>query len=183
MKGFTLLETIVAISVLTIVILGPLAVATTILSNSSFSSNQVIAYNLAEEGVEFVINKRDSLIFKAVYDGRTADDGWNDFKSTMGGSSQCQNASKKCGVNVTNGAVFDCGSGSYPANQTCTLRKNSTTGIYSYAPGDPITIFERRIFVESGGSDEKQVTVTITWREKNGGQRSFTLERYVYNRK
>lgn len=170
MRGFTLLETIVAISVLTVVILGPLAVATSVLSNSSFSSNQVIAYNLAEEGMELIINKRDSEIFA------DSSGGWNNFKTQMQ-SGGCQTGNG-CYIDVTNGAINGC-TGNCPL-----LRKNSTSGVYSYNAADPVTIFERRIFIPAGGgTDEKKVTVTVTWQEKNGSTRSFNLERYVYNRK
>jgi len=170
MKGFTLLETIVAIAVLTLAFLGPLAVSTFLLSRSSFSSNQVIAYNLAEEGMELIINKRDSLIFA------DPSGGWNTFKTTMQ-SAQCH-VGNGCYINITNGAMNGCG-GNCPV-----LRKDTVSGLYSYDASDPATIFERRIFIPAGGgTDEKQVRVTVLWQEKKGGTRSFVFERYVYNRK
>ena len=166
MRGFTLLETIVAIAVLTLVFLGPLAVATYALSNSSVSSNQVIAYNLAIEGMELIINKRDSLIFA------DPEEGWSNFNA------QVSSCSGGCTVEVTNSEVSGCGSSPCPA-----LRRDATSGIYSYDSSDPPSIFERRILISEGDfPNEKKAQVTIKWQEKNESRRSFTLERYVYNR-
>lgn len=175
MKGFTLVETIVAISVMMLAILGPLAVSTNSLSSSSISTNQIIAYNLAEEGMEVLINKRDSLIFL------NPSTGWNDFINvTQAG--QCQTGGGKygCDVDITTGNLFACTGTSFGP---CTLHKNSLTGLYGYNSSDPLTNFERRMYVQAGGGDEKQVTVTVNWKEKSGNIRTFTLERAIFNRK
>ena len=168
-KGFTLLETIVAIAVLTLAFLGPLAVATSLLSRSSFSSNQVIAYNLAEEGMEFIINKRDSLIFE------NPANGWDNFRSQVSGSAGCQ-SENGCYIDIITKAINGCG-GTPPV-----LRKDSSTGVYSYDSSDSATVFKRCIFIPAGNTQEKQVRGIVKWEEKGGGERSFTLERYVYNR-
>jgi type II secretory pathway pseudopilin PulG len=58
--GFTLVEIIVMIAVLTIGILGTLAVANVALRSSENNKQQVVATNLAREGVELVRAIRDS---------------------------------------------------------------------------------------------------------------------------
>src|SRR3989344_75323 len=142
MKGFTLLETIIAISVLTIVILGPLAVATSILSNSSVSSNQVIAYNLAEEAMEFVINERDSNVFE----GNNWDNGFGPCAGANG-----------CRIDVTTQDIQGCGANCEK------IHLNTTSGLYSHITSDPVTVFERKIFIQGGGGDEKRVRVILSW--------------------
>src|SRR3989344_1967024 len=82
MKGFSLLETIVAISILVLGILGPLAVATQALSRASITENEIIAYNLAEEGLEFIINKKESNSFSNI-----------SWLTGIDGSGGCHNAS------------------------------------------------------------------------------------------
>ena len=141
-----------AISVLTIVILGPLAVTTSILSNSSFSSNQIIAYNLAEEAMEFIINKRDSNVFEG-----------NNWDNSFG---SCIPLPNGCRIDVTTQDIQGCGANCEK------IHRNSASGLYSHNTSDPVTIFERRVFIEGGGGDEKRVKVTLSWSEKNGSARS-----------
>src|SRR3989344_3934106 len=59
-SGQTLIETIVAITILTTGIIGGLALAIQSLSSSSIVTKQIIATNLAREGIEAVRNIRDS---------------------------------------------------------------------------------------------------------------------------
>ncbi len=59
-KGFTLLETLVAISILIVAITAPLAIIAQALRSSYYARDQVTAYYLAQEAVEFLRNKRDN---------------------------------------------------------------------------------------------------------------------------
>jgi prepilin-type N-terminal cleavage/methylation domain-containing protein len=76
-KGFTLIETLVAISVLMIAIAGPLTVAAKAYAAAIDSKNRMVAYGLAQEGLEHLNNLKDNsnLLFwdhpddaKAVFD-------------------------------------------------------------------------------------------------------------------
>jgi prepilin-type N-terminal cleavage/methylation domain-containing protein len=58
-KAFTLVETLVAISILTIALTGPLAIIAQALRSSYFSRDQITAYYLAQEAVEYIRNQRD----------------------------------------------------------------------------------------------------------------------------
>ena len=53
-KGFTLIETLVAISILMIAIAGPLTVANKGQTSALNAKNQSIAINLAQEGIEYI---------------------------------------------------------------------------------------------------------------------------------
>lgn len=59
-RGFTILETLVAISILIIAITAPLAIIAQALRSSYYARDQVTAYYLAQEAVEFLRNKRDN---------------------------------------------------------------------------------------------------------------------------
>jgi len=59
-KGFTLLETLLAITVLVIALGGPLSIAQQGLSAAFVSRDQVTAYFLAQEALEYVRKIRDS---------------------------------------------------------------------------------------------------------------------------
>ncbi len=58
-KGFTIVETLVAISILAIALTGPLAIISQSLKSSYFARDQVTAHYLAQEAVEYVKNRRD----------------------------------------------------------------------------------------------------------------------------
>jgi len=59
-KGFTIIETLVAITILMIAIAGPLTVATKGYTSSLDAKNQSIAINLAQEGLEYLNNQKDN---------------------------------------------------------------------------------------------------------------------------
>lgn len=59
-KGFTLMEVIVAISILVIGLLGVFFVVQNITFSSQINSSKLTAAYLAQEGIEMVRNKRDS---------------------------------------------------------------------------------------------------------------------------
>ena len=58
-QGFTILETLVAISILVLALTAPLAIVAQALRSSYFARDQVTAYFLAQEAIEFLRNKRD----------------------------------------------------------------------------------------------------------------------------
>ncbi len=58
-KAFTLIETLIAISILTIALTGPLAIIASSLRSSYFARDQITAYYLAQEAIEYIRNKRD----------------------------------------------------------------------------------------------------------------------------
>ncbi len=62
-KGFTIVETLVAITVLMIAIAGPLVVASKGLFGASIAKNQMVASYLAQESMEVVKNTRDNNLY------------------------------------------------------------------------------------------------------------------------
>ena len=64
-KGFTLVETLVAISILVIALTGPLAIIAQSLKSSYFSRDEITAAYLAQEPIEFIRNMRDQNTLRA----------------------------------------------------------------------------------------------------------------------
>ena len=59
-RGLTLVETLVAISILTIAVVGPLGIIAQALHTSYYTRDQMTAYYLAQEAIEYVRNIRDN---------------------------------------------------------------------------------------------------------------------------
>lgn len=60
-KGFTLLETLVAVFILTLALTGPIYIASLAIRGSVESRDNISAYHLAEEAIEAIRNKRDEI--------------------------------------------------------------------------------------------------------------------------
>jgi Tfp pilus assembly protein PilV len=75
-KGFTLVETLVAIAIFTMAILSMFAVFASSISSTNYAKSKITAEYLAQEGIEYARNLRDSAVLN---DSAT---GWETFKST-----------------------------------------------------------------------------------------------------
>jgi prepilin-type N-terminal cleavage/methylation domain-containing protein len=76
-SGFTMIETLVAIVILVIAVLGPMSILTKAINDSNYAQDQIIAFYLAQEGLEMAINAHDNFRADAVlYPGNYDDDDW-----------------------------------------------------------------------------------------------------------
>lgn len=64
-SGFTIIETLVAITILMVSVAGPLSIATKALSNARYAKDQMIASFLAQESMEYIKNLRDNNLAAA----------------------------------------------------------------------------------------------------------------------
>ena len=72
-KGFTLVETLVAIAIFTVSILAVMAVLANSISNTNYAKKKMTAAYLAQEGIEYVRKLRDTFVLT---NNQT---GWADF--------------------------------------------------------------------------------------------------------
>jgi prepilin-type N-terminal cleavage/methylation domain-containing protein len=185
-EGFTLIETLVAIIILSVSIAGPLTLAQRSLSASIYAHDQITAFYLAQEGVEFIRNLRDenNLTPSAFWLAGPAGSGFSSLITS------CQ--SSGCGIDPTAD-----GSSSTPqitacnpsTNKDCLLTFNNVTGVYGYRTGPDWSdsIFTRKIKITllPVGADELTayeavVSVTISW--KSGTiDKSFTISEHIFN--
>ena len=59
-RGFTLIETLVAIAVLSLAITGPMVIAQKGIGSAIYARDEVTAFYLAQEAIEYIRNVRDT---------------------------------------------------------------------------------------------------------------------------
>ena len=165
LTGFTLVETLVAITVLTLALGGPMTLATRSIKDSLASRNKVVAFYLAHEAIEYVKNTRDSNFLERISGGSNP---W------LQGLSVCSSSVNGCRIDVVNDSVSGCGS---PCE---VLRFDSISRVYSYNSGGD-SIFTRKITIDDSlnGGDEAKVIVTVEWTDY--GLRNVTLTQNMFN--
>jgi Tfp pilus assembly protein PilV len=194
-KGFTLVETMVAISVLMFAILGPLSIASSSLANARTARDQVTAYYLAQEGLEFIRYTRDTNFLSNpdnAFSQNPDEDNW------LIGIDNCMDGNI-CQIDVA--GYFASNSTQDPADyiQECTgalcdtpLSIDSETGLYTYDTSDNrYSPFIRTVAVErvennprgiSTDNSEIKVTAVVKWKPGAGLiEKTVTLTEYVSN--
>lgn len=177
------METLVAVSILMIVIVGPMSISMRSAKSSSFASEQIEAFFLAQEGLELAQKGRDDLFlqyFRTIAPNLNA---WSDFTNTSGVYRDCYRASG-CGLAwspTVPGALttpVDCTTVS-----NCLLNR-TTTGRSKFthvAAGNTPTPFTRRVYFVASG-DEVKITSTITWRTGSiVADQQVEVSTYLYN--
>ena len=159
-KGFTIIESLVAITILVLAITGATSALQTGISSYVFSKDQIVAFYLAQEGFEQVRNIRDENGVK--------NQGW------LTGLSDCFSA---CTVDpVVSSVPVACGS---PGNCPV-LRQDSVTGFFGYNPAWSATIFKREIVLTNINANEVSILVTVDW-SKGIVNRQFKARENILN--
>lgn len=166
--GFSLVETLVAITLLLLVMVGPLAITSRTASSATFASEQVVATFLAQEGLEIAQKAREDLVLNSTaFDGTRAT-AWADFVSTSGVYGPCVSSSG-CRLELDSlGAVVPPQSCATIAN--CQLYLNTATGtrsMYTHTGTNATTTpYTRTIKITAvpGSPDEVKVESIVTWR-------------------
>lgn len=169
MKGFSLIETLVAITVLIGAIVGPLTLASQGIKAASLFKNQLIASNLAQEGMELVHAKRDSNILQGK--------GWMDDIIDICGGDGCYIRYTPTDNSASQITFQPCGAGGCPKFFI------SSEGWYTQKAtadtGDTETIFSRTIKVTSiVPGREVKVGTTLAWQERFSTL-TFDLEEHL----
>jgi hypothetical protein len=166
-KGFTIIESLVAITILVAVVIGASSAVSAGIASYSFSKDQVIAFYLAQEGVEHIRNMRD----ENGLNGRN----WLANITAVNGD-PCY-FGKTCMVDVISNAIAPCsgGTGSCPV-----LRQDPVNGFYGYSGVWPATIFKREVTLVSVNANEISILVTVTW-SKGTVNRQFRARENILN--
>ncbi len=170
--GYSLVEVLVAVSVLLVSIVGPMTIASKGLKNSNEAKDQTTAFFLANEAIEGVVNLRESAALPKYVSGASGVDVWSSVQAL--GSIGCTTASP-CGVNLEGDTptFFKCSTG------TCDINLFSSGKTrYRQQSGGTDTPYRREVVISSNSSRVKVVS-TVSWGSDSG--QSLTLESYVYN--
>ena len=167
MKGFTLIETLVAVTILMLAIAGPLSAANSALVSARVSHDQIIASYLAQEGIEYVRSVRDSAYLSA-YDTGDTSGAWNDFLTVAAVCrATASTPTKACSFDSIQATVSSCPSGVCPMLYLETI---GGVNYYTTAAGSVATPFRRSIQIKdvldgSGAvvQNDKQIVSVVTW--------------------
>lgn len=150
-KGFTLIETLVAVAILMIAITGPLMIAQKGLSAAIYAKDQVSASFLSQDMMEYLKNKRDSMGFS----------GWLAKYSVCSPNNPCKLDTTSSNDPVTCSSDATCKL--YDDDSKFTIDSNSGSNFP--------TIFSRKFYVDttniSNSGDEARVVVQVTWQYSN----------------
>ena len=164
-KGFTLIETMVAITVLALALIGPFSAVQSALNGSYVARDQLVATALAQEGAEYIRSIRDNNYLDSTRTG-----GWLDGFSTN--LTNCYSSvigatpTGYCTVDVTKGDFHSAASAvtSYTSSQTPPpLYQDASHFFTQVSSGNTATKFTRTVRITTLTTNEGKVVVTVTW--------------------
>jgi type II secretory pathway pseudopilin PulG len=188
-KGFTIIEAMIAIFILSVSVVSMLGITATSASYARYANNEITANYLLQEAVDSIRNSRDTIAFQMKSD--IINGGWDNFLKRYGyPNSKCFSASG-CDLmiehfnskDLTGGDI--CVSGSI----NCTAlnyHPDGGTNLYynhSFVTGDGDSIFTRKIIMKYVRADEVKVTASISWQNMAGvsNTKTQTLETSLLN--
>jgi|SRR3989344_4627917 len=152
-SGQLMVESIIAISILVVGLLGTFSLLSRSLSLNRVIADQMIAANLAAEGIELVKNLIDANVLRG--------GPWN------------------LGLNLGD-YEMDFNDLILAANQNRKISFDSGSGRYGYDSG-AATSFQRLITVSQPQPDEIKVRTLVSWLTRGGGQFEVNLEDHFFN--
>jgi Tfp pilus assembly protein PilV len=171
--GFTLVETLAAITLIMVSIVAPMALTVQSLSAAYYARDQITASNLAQEGIEAVRAVRDANVLKiaegvtpvpALFDGIPTEVNF-EVDGTKTDPSQI---------------IITCDGGCTPTHMLI-----NSNGVYGYA-GTPTnftrTLTATPVWVDSSGAaQEIRITSTVSWQTAAFKTRSVIVTENLYN--
>ena len=167
-KGFTIIESLVAITILVATVIGTTSAIQSGISSYIFSKDQVIAFYLAQEGFEQIRNIRDENGLK----------GQSWLTGIASDSSDPCYFDNACTVDPVASAVPSRCSGGI--GHCPVLRQDASTGFFGYNAAWPATIFKREIVLTPVSATEVSILVTVDW-SKGTVNRQFKARENIFN--
>ena len=186
-RSFTLLESIIAIYVFLLGIVGAMTLANAALSSTAIFKDQLIASNLAQEGVEIVRNMRDTDFLSSLSGfgfptcrkslGCDANKVFNDYLNNLTNDPtiiKCKDSTYGCYIDPLTLTLTGCPN---TTASVCSTLLQDANGFYQYTSGSP-TRFDRRIFFLIGNPPRQneftqtvydwQIRSVVYWKRRFG---------------
>ena len=187
--GFSLVEVLVAVSILLLFVTGPMQIITSANRSTGFASQQVNAFLLAQEGLELAEKGRDDLLLQ-YYRREIYNTGLPMSTPMTSYVTQFANCFLGAGCDLTISgtpqATINITSCTPIASCRLYIDMSSSRSVYNHNTNAEISPYTRVIKMErlpaSGKIREIKVTSTVTWRTGSfiAGQ-SVTLVTYLEN--
>jgi prepilin-type N-terminal cleavage/methylation domain-containing protein len=180
-KGFTVLESIVAIFILSLSISGAFSAVQQSFSQAIIAKDEVQSFYLAQEAMEIIRNKRDSNQLNKITNGSL--NTWLEGITQGGDGVHICPFGHTCTVDATSFQIVDCG-GDWDSCPN--INQDPAAFLYSYNAGLPVTNFKREIQIERVQNDslgnpiEIAVIVRISW-TKGVMTGEFKVKNYLFN--
>ncbi len=163
-RGFTLIESLVAITLLTVSIVGPMALAEQSLTSAYYARDQITASYLAQDGIEAIRELRDSNILK-IAEGQSGVTVMQGIDTSGSPFTVDDSQAIPAAVNACPG--------------TCPVLRTDGE-FYGYNGTWQPTSFVRTITATYTATDEVHLTVTISWQTGSYQTRTFTVSEDMY---
>jgi len=156
--GFSMIESLVAITILVIAIAGPLTLASRGIFASQVAKDEVVAFYLTQEALEAV---------RAIRDGNRLESLTTSWLEGLNGSpgplciADSLNPDIKCTIDALDLSVVECVGGTCPR-----LQQDPVSGLYGYGPGFVDTIYTREIQITRSNLNpdhEIEIKSTVSW--------------------
>jgi len=158
-KGFTLVETLVALVILTVALVPILTLSSSASRVSISLQDNLISSGLAQEGVEVIRAIRDTNWFNG-----------NPFNLGLGSDTIGVSTDYRVEWNSTSNNLSSIG----------TQPLNLNNGRYTYSGGS-ITKFSRTITITKINAGELRVVSQVTWQSRYSISKSVTAESHLFN--
>ncbi len=179
--GFSMIETLVAIFILLISITGPMVFAQSSLRAAFQSRDQITAYFLAQDVIEFIKNTREDIAITNIRDQAGSIDWIDDLETTCDTTNGCTIDTNY--LVKSNDAVRSCNT-SNPGclNDPDNPLKIDNDGYFGFN-GSIDSKFHRTVYIDEKVPDrEAQIVVKIRWTSHDTiGERVITVAENIYN--
>jgi prepilin-type N-terminal cleavage/methylation domain-containing protein len=171
-RGFSLVESLVAISILAMTVVAPLLIASNALNAAYYSKDRLTAIALAQDAIEYMRSSRDNARLQGA--------AW------IAGLDNCR-------VDPNNGLDYGCIidtvatanqiQKSYGGSPTAgPLKRDNVTGLYGYNAAWPDSGFTRRaVMTELTVGQEAKIAVTVTWQVNASVLKNVTVVENITN--